>query len=75
MFQNFICTLTVTFYEKTSGNFGFSSKMGTAIKSGWTNLLSFLLVLANLWPFLILGTIAVILYKRLVRKKMKDKSL
>lgn len=68
-------TLTVTFYEKTSGSFGFNSKMGSAVKNGWTNLLSFLIGLVNLWPFLILGALVVFLYKRFLRKKIKEKGL
>ena len=67
-------TLTVTFYEKSTGRFGFTSKMGQAIKNGWTNLLWFFLGLANLWPFLILGILAVFLYKRFVRKKKEKVS-
>ena len=68
-------TLTVTFYETSRGDFGFGSKMGSAIKSGWTNLLWFFLGLANLWPFLILGLIAVFLYKRFSSVNKKSKGL
>lgn len=64
-------TLSVTFYEKVTAGFGFNSKMGSAFKNGWTNLLWFFLGLANLWPFLVLGAIAIILYKRFVRRKLK----
>ena len=66
-------TLTVTFYEKNTSGFGFSSKLGNAIKNGWTNLLWFFLGLANLWPFLILGGLAIIMYRRFLRKKAKEK--
>ena len=68
-------TLTVTFYEKSSGSFGFNSKIGQAFKNGWTNLLWFILGVANLWPFLILGILVVFLYKRFGRKKKKENGL
>ncbi len=65
-------TLTVTFYETSQGNFGFGSKMGKAIKNGWTNLLWFFLGLANLWPFLILGLVAIFMYKLISRSNTKN---
>jgi hypothetical protein len=65
-------TLTATFYETSQGNFGFGSKMGKAIKNGWTNLLWFFLGLANLWPFLILGLVAIFVYKLISRSNTKN---
>ena len=68
-------TLTITFYETTQGNIGFGSKMGSAIKNGWTILLWFFLGIANLWPFLILGLVAIFLYKRISLRNKKNSEL
>ncbi len=65
-------TLTVVFYEKTSSPFGFNSKMGQALKSGWTNLLWFFVALTNLWPFIIIGLATIFIYKRYKKNKKKN---
>jgi hypothetical protein len=61
-------TLTVVFYERTNSAFGFSSKFGQAVKSGWENVLWVLIGLTNLWPFLII--LAIVLFV-LLRKRKK----
>jgi hypothetical protein len=49
-----LSTLTLTYYEKVGTNFGFVSKFSQSLSSGWDNLLSFLVGLASVWPFLII---------------------
>lgn len=66
-------TLTVTCYQKGKTGFGFSSKIGGALKSGWKGLLWFLIGLTAIWPFIILIGIglctAVIITRRRRAKK------
>jgi len=47
-------TLHVSYYEIVGKDFGFGSKVGRAVYQGWDNLLSFLILMVNLWPFLLL---------------------
>ncbi|MDR2844174.1 MAG: DUF4349 domain-containing protein [Candidatus Symbiothrix sp.] len=54
-----LSTLTVVFYEKASGSFGFNSKFTQALHDGWTNILWFFIALANLWAFLLIGIISI----------------
>lgn len=63
--------LTISFYEKTSTVFGFSSKMGQAIKNGWTNLLWFFVGITSLWPFVVLGIGVIFLFAYIKKKKPK----
>ena len=47
-------TIKVSYYELTGINFGFASKFVYSLKNGWDNLLTFLIAVVNVWPFLIL---------------------
>ncbi len=47
-------TLNVSYYEIIGTDFGFASKVVRALGQGWNNLLSFLIILVNLWPFILL---------------------
>jgi hypothetical protein len=62
-------SLTVTFYEKNTIDFGFFHKFKSALKKGWTNFLWFLIGAANLWIFIILAIVAVLGIRRYKRRK------
>jgi len=62
-------TLSLTFYQSIDSDFGFAGQLGNGIKNGWTNLLSFIIGLVNIWPFLILITGGVWFFFRWKRKK------
>jgi hypothetical protein len=47
-------TLNVSFFQYTGTDFGFANKFVRGLRQGWDNLLAFFIVLANLWPFIIL---------------------
>lgn len=47
-------TLSLSFYQSLSSDFGFSGQFIEGLKNGWTNLLSFFIGLVNIWPFLII---------------------
>jgi hypothetical protein len=61
--------LTVNYYQKIKSPFQFSSKFGDSVKGGWRNLLWFFIGLTNLWPFIVIGAITLIIV--LVVKKRK----
>jgi len=63
-------TLTVTYYQKTTSEFGFSSEFTDGIKNGWNNFLWFIVGLSNLWVFIILAVtvVSIIRYWRRKRK-------
>jgi uncharacterized UPF0160 family protein len=47
-------TLQVNYYQRVGVDFGFFSKAASAIGKGWDNFLSFIIVVINLWPFVLL---------------------
>jgi hypothetical protein len=64
-------TLTVTYYQKETPAFGFSSKFVEGMKNGWNVFLWFIVGVSNLWVF-ILVAVAVIYLIRWRRKKRKN---
>lgn len=68
--QTSLSTITLTFYEHRSKDFGFWSKIGKSLSSGWNGLLWFFVGVMYLWPvwlFLFVGLW--ILLRYLKRKK------
>jgi len=57
-------TIKISYYELTGVDFGFASKFVHSIKNGWDNLLTFLIAMINVWPFLMLMGIGAALYMR-----------
>jgi Domain of unknown function (DUF4349) len=57
-------TIKITYYELTGVDFGFASKFVHSLKNGWDNLLTFLIAMVNVWPFLILMGLGAVLYTR-----------
>ncbi len=62
-------TLQVSYHEIIGTDFGFASKFIESLKGGWDNLLTFLIFLVNLWPFVIAAIAIFIWWRR--RKKSK----
>jgi hypothetical protein len=52
-------TLTVNYFENIGTDFGFASKFADSLRNGWDYLLSALIGLISLWPFIILLVAAV----------------
>lgn len=46
-------TLEITFYEVGPVQLDFSGKFGKGIQKGWENLLHFLLLILQIWPFIL----------------------
>ena len=65
-------TLNVSYYQVLGTDFGFASKFVQSLKDGWDNLLSFLIGVVSLWPF-VLG-IGVIIFWWIKRRRAKQKS-
>ena len=66
-----LSTLTITYYQKTTSKFGFSSQFVEGFKDGWQGFLSFIIVLSNLWVFILVTVVTVYLIRRWRRKKKK----
>ena len=61
-------TIKISYYELTGIDFGFASKIVHSLKNGWDNLLTFLIAVVNIWPFLILAVSCVLLYTRFKKR-------
>lgn len=48
-------TLTMTFYERIPNETQFGAKFKDGLRNGWDNLIWFLVILANIWPFILIG--------------------
>ncbi len=66
-------TLNVSYYEIIGTDFGFATKLVRALRQGWDNLLSFMIVLVNLWPFILL-IFAILWGLQIWRKRKKNQS-
>lgn len=64
-------TLNLSYYEIIGTDFGFGSKLGNALGSGWDGFLEFVIGLISLWPFLILITLLIWLVVRWRKRKRK----
>lgn len=64
-------TLNVSYYEVIGTDFGFASKFVESLKGGWDNLLSFLIFLVNLWPFVIGIAAAVFWWVRRRKRRLQ----
>lgn len=65
-------SLTVTFYEKNEGGFGFARHIGEAVSTGWDMLLWVVVGLTHLWPFVVIGALVVLVVTVAHRKKRKS---
>lgn len=69
-----LSTLTVTFYEKGESTTGFGYEISSAFGSGWSNLLSFVIGLFYIWPFILIS-IGLIFIIRRIRKRRKQNKI
>jgi hypothetical protein len=65
------CTLNISYYEAIGTDFGFGSKLGKSLGSGWEYFLAFLLGMINVWPFLLLISVIIWLAFRWDKRKRK----
>jgi hypothetical protein len=64
-------TLNFTFYKPIGTDFGFGSKIFSAVGNGWDMLLLFIIGLLSIWPFLLIGAGLLYLAIRRMRNKRK----
>ncbi len=64
-------TLNVTFY-KSNPDYNFWNRIGNGFSNGWETLLTFVVMLANLWAVILLAT-GIIFFIRYWRKKRKNR--
>ena len=64
-------TLNLSYYETIGTDFGFGSKLGKALGSGWDYFLAFLIGVVNVWPFLILIALVIWLAFRWDKRRRK----
>ena len=69
-----LSTLTVDYYQMTSTTLSFPSKIGKAFVTGWKLFLAFIAGLVNLWPFILIIGLVVILVVRFGKRKKPIKS-
>ncbi|MCX7861851.1 MAG: DUF4349 domain-containing protein [Bacteroidales bacterium] len=62
-------TLNITFYEYQTSEFGFWKKIGKAFVSGWEGLLSFIVIMVNLWPLWLIVAIILVGLRWLLKKR------
>ena len=65
-------TLTVVYYEKVTSPVGFTSKFIQGLISGWKNFALFIVFLANIWPFIVLPIIAIVIF-RIIKNRLRIK--
>ena len=65
-------TLTVTYYQETTSQFGFSSKFVEGIKTGWSVFLWFIIGLSHLWVFLFVAVLTIYIIRRYRKNSRKS---
>ncbi|GAB4447409.1 MAG: DUF4349 domain-containing protein [Bacteroidales bacterium] len=70
--QTSLSTLTLTFYEHRTKEFGFWSKIGKSLSGGWNGLLWFFIGVLYLWPLWIILLGGLWLLLRYLKKKKKS---
>ncbi|WP_247234738.1 DUF4349 domain-containing protein [Telluribacter sp. SYSU D00476] len=71
-------TVQIEYYVVTGQSLAFLSQVGSAFGEGWNNLLTFLLSLISVWPFVLAGLVLVITfisYRRSSRAKQAIQGL
>ena len=60
-------TVSITFYERLSAEINIFGKAGDSFKGGWNLLISFLMFLVRMWPFILILAGVIFVWRR-VRK-------
>jgi len=72
--QTALSTITVTYYQTVSGNYGFAYRFFNSFGDGWDNLLDFIIGLLTAWPFVIMIGVLAWLFIRWRRSKRQSKT-
>ena len=66
-------TLNIRIYETISNQTEFGKKFKNGFKNGWENLILFFVLLANVWPFILIIFGIIILIRIWRKRKLKEK--
>ncbi|MEI9921504.1 MAG: DUF4349 domain-containing protein [Bacteroidota bacterium] len=66
-------TLTITYYQTVSGNFGFGYRFFNSFGDGWSSLLDFIIALFSAWPFVVSAGVLVWLIIKRIRARRAEK--
>ncbi len=66
-----LSTLTITFYETNPTISGFSHEFKESFKNGWENLIWFLIMIINIWPFILILLSLIFTIKFYKKRKKK----
>ena len=64
-------TLNIKIYESISKQTEFGKKFKNGFKNGWDNLILFFVFLVNIWPFILINIVIIILF-RVWKKRRKN---
>lgn len=65
-------TLTLTFYKSISYQTDFSYQIMSGFRSGWDNLVWFFVALINVWPFILLGIVLLIMFRTYRKRRLTN---
>jgi len=68
-----LSSIQITYYKELTKRTAFGQKFAQGFRSGWTNLIWFLVGLVNIWPFLLLLGLGIFGLKRYLRNKKLKK--
>jgi len=66
-------TVDMTYYQRIPKDTAFGEKFGNGFRNGWNNLIWFFVILANIWPFILIGFVMFVGIWVYYRKKMAGK--
>lgn len=66
-------TLTVTFYEKGESSSSFGNELSSALSDGWDNMLTFVIGIFHIWPFILLSIAIIVIIRRIRKRKKQNK--
>ena len=68
-----LSSVQITYYKELTKRTAFGQKFAQGFRSGWTNLIWFLVGLVNIWPFLLLLGLGIFGLRRYLRNKKLKK--
>jgi len=66
-----LSSIQITYYKETPKVTAFGKEFSNGFRSGWRNLVWFLVGLVNIWPFLLIIGLFIFGFSRYLRKKRK----
>jgi hypothetical protein len=62
-------TINISFYEAVSNQEAFAQRVKESLSGGWDNLKDFLVGVVGLWPFIIIFTVLIWMWRRVRRRR------